>query len=64
MEENTSHIIGMIVVADQSPSGIQATVNGKPAHFPDTESLFRTAVLLAEGSARAEDAHPPPEKGP
>ena len=64
MKQHTTPITGKIVVTQQSPSGIVAEVNGKTTFFQDRESLFRTAVLLAESSIRAEDAHPPPKKGP
>ena len=63
MEQQTEPVIGRIVVTHQGPSGIVAKVNGKTALFRDREALFHAAVLLTEGSAEAQKAHPPPAKG-
>ena len=63
MNRQTKTIIGRIVVTHQDPSGIVAEVNGEVTHFQDREDLFRAAVLLAERSGEAEQAHPPPVKG-
>jgi hypothetical protein len=63
MKQNTTPIIGRIVVTQQSPAGIVATVNGKATLFRDRQDLFRAAVLLAETGAKARKVHPPPVKG-
>ena len=63
MKQETQPITGRIVVTHQGPSGIVAKVNGKATTFRDREDLFRTAVLLAERSAKAQKVHPPPVKG-
>ena len=63
MPQQTQPMTGRIVVTHQGPSGIMAKVNGKATTFGDREELFRAAVLLAEGSADAQKAHPPPVKG-
>ena len=63
MKQPTQPITGRIVVTHQGPSGIVAKVNGKATTFRDREDLFRAAVLLAERSAQANKAQPPPAKG-
>jgi hypothetical protein len=63
MKQETQPITGRIVVTHQGPSGIMAKVNGQATTFRDREDLFRAAVLLAERSADAQKAHPPPVKG-
>ena len=63
MNQHNCPITGKIVVTHQGPSGIVAKVNGKATMFQDREDLFRAAVLLAERSAKAKKAHPPPVKG-
>ena len=63
MKQDKRPITGRIVVTHQGPSGIVAKVNGKVTTFRDREDLFRAAVLLAEGSAKAKKVHPPPVKG-
>ena len=63
MKQQTQPITGKIVVTHQGPSGIVAKVNGKATMFQDREDLFRAAVLLAERSAKAQKAHPPPGTG-
>ena len=63
MKQESQSINCRIVVTHQGPSGIVAKVNGKTTMFQDREDLFRAAVLLAEGSADAQKAHPPPVKG-
>jgi hypothetical protein len=49
MDRHTKRIMGRIVVIRQGPSGIVAKVNGTARLFRDRESLFRAAVVLAEG---------------
>ena len=63
MKQQPPPITDKIVVTHQGPSGIVAKVNGKATTFRDREDLFRAAVLLAEGSADAQNPHPPPVKG-
>jgi hypothetical protein len=63
MKQLTQPITGKIVVTHQGPSGIVAKVNSRTTTFRNREDLFRAAVLLAEGSADAQKAQPPPVKG-
>ena len=59
MKQQTQPITDRIVVTHEGPTGIVARVNGKVTHFQNREDLFRTAVLLTDTSARAEQARPP-----
>ena len=63
MKQESQSITCRIVVTHQGPAGVVAKVNGKAMAFQDRQDLFGAAVLLAEGSADAQKAHPPPVKG-
>ena len=47
MKQHTKPIVGRIVVTHQGSAGIVAKVNGSATVFPNRETLFRAAVLLA-----------------
>ena len=58
MKQQSHPITCRIVVTHPGPAGIVATVSGRITHFRNREDLFRAAVLLAEASAKSEQAHP------